>query len=60
MADNAINGSAATGQAKLNGLNEQDSKNGAVVHSFDPNATPQEKAAAAAKGQFLIKSQPNK
>lgn len=51
IADSAMNGAAAIDKAKLNGLNEEDSKNGAVVHTFDPNSTPQEKAAAAAKGQ---------
>ena len=37
-------------QAKVNGIVEHDAAKGRVpVHTFDPDASPQEKAAAAAK-----------
>ena len=37
-------------QAKVNGIVEQDNAKGRVpVHNFDPDASPQEKAAAAGK-----------
>ena len=40
----------ANAQAKVNGIVEQDAAKGRVpVHTFDPDASPQEKAAAAGK-----------
>ena len=52
MATQAANDVAAQkAQAQVNGILKQDEdKNRVAVHSFDPNATPQEKAAAAGKG----------
>ncbi|KAI0374503.1 tricalbin [Pilatotrama ljubarskyi] len=42
-------------QAKVNGIVEQDAAKGSVpVHTFDPNASPQEKAAAAGKGKSKL------
>ena len=39
-------------QAKVSGIIEQDAAKGSVpVHTFHPDATPQEKAAAAGKGE---------
>lgn len=43
-------------QAQLNGIKHQDEAKGAVVHSFDPDATPQQKAAAAGKGRDQLQS----
>lgn len=43
-------------QAELNGILHQDAaKNRVAVHSFDPNATPEQKAAAAGKGREKLK-----
>jgi hypothetical protein len=44
-------------QVQLNGLVQADAeKNRVAVHSFDPNASPAEKAAAAGKGRDAVKS----
>lgn len=41
---------AAADQATVNGIVEKDAAKGRVpVHTFDPDASPQEKAAAAGK-----------
>jgi hypothetical protein len=48
---------APDAQAQLNGLVQADAKNQRVpVHTFDPDASPQEKAAAAGKGRDVLKS----
>lgn len=39
----------------VNGLANDQAK-GAVVHTFSPNATPEEKAAAAGKGAQQLKT----
>jgi hypothetical protein len=47
----------AQAQAELNGIIQADTdKNRVAVHTFDPNSTPQEKAAAAGKGREAVKS----
>jgi hypothetical protein len=43
-------------QAEVNGIKHDDEAKGAVVHSFDPNMSPQEKAAAAGAGRGELKS----
>ena len=44
-------------QAKLNGIVSQDASKGRVaVHTFDPDATPQEKAAAAGRAKENLKN----
>jgi hypothetical protein len=46
-----------SGEAQLNGIIQQDKqKESVAVHSFDPNATPEQKAAAAGKGRNQIES----
>ncbi|KAL0950758.1 hypothetical protein HGRIS_007526 [Hohenbuehelia grisea] len=47
-------------QAELNGILEQDAAKGRVaVHTFNPDASPQEKAAAAGKSRDQLKSVKN-
>ncbi|KAB5592905.1 hypothetical protein CTheo_3616 [Ceratobasidium theobromae] len=46
----------AQAQAELNGIKHEDEAKGAVVHSFDPNMSPEEKAAIASKGRDTLKS----
>ena len=46
----------AQAQAEVNGIVHEDEEKGAVVHSFDPNMSPQEKAAAAGAGRGELKS----
>ncbi|KAF8577858.1 tricalbin [Ramaria rubella] len=41
---------------ELNGIAQADANKGATVHTFDPNSTPQDKAAAAGKAQYQLKS----
>jgi hypothetical protein len=44
-------------QAQVNDILDQDAAKGRVaVHSFNPDASPQEKAAAAGKGRDKLKS----
>ena len=44
-------------QRQLNGLIQDDrQKNTVAVHAFDPDASPEEKAAAAGKGRDQLKS----
>ena len=51
-----LNGDSA-GQPQLNGLIQQDrEKQRVAVHSFDPDATPEQKAAAAGKGRSQLES----
>lgn len=51
-----VDGAPPVAQAELNGLLQADAANGRVpVHTFDPNSTPQEKAAAAGKGREQLK-----
>jgi len=40
--------------AQLSGIARQDEAKGAAVHSFDPDASPQEKAAAAGKARSQL------
>ncbi|KAG8709183.1 hypothetical protein FRC08_018492 [Ceratobasidium sp. 394] len=42
--------------AELNGIQKQDAAKGAVVHTFDPNMSPAEKAAAAGKARTELQS----
>ncbi|KAG9128333.1 hypothetical protein FRC07_000841 [Ceratobasidium sp. 392] len=42
--------------AELNGIQTEDAAKGAVVHSFDPNMSPEEKAAAAGKARSGLQS----
>lgn len=42
--------------AQLNGIQKEDAAKGAVVHSFNPNMSPEEKAAAAGKGRSELES----
>lgn len=49
------NGPSATTQA--NDILREDAKNGnTTVHTFDPDATPEQKAASAGKGRDQLKS----
>jgi hypothetical protein len=41
--------------AHLAGIMHEDQSKGAAVHTFDPNASPAEKAAAAGKARDQIK-----
>lgn len=51
----ALDGAPPDAQAQLNGLLQADaSKGGVAVHTFDPNSSPQEKAAAAGKGREQV------
>jgi hypothetical protein len=50
---NGINGSA---QDSINELLQADAKGHAPVHTFDPDASPSEKAAAAGKARDQLKS----
>lgn len=47
---------AVAAASELNGIVQADASKGAVVHTFDPNASPQAKAAKAAKGIEQLKS----
>jgi hypothetical protein len=48
---------APDAQAQLNGLVQADaSKQRVPIHTFDPNASSQEKAAAAGKGRDVLDS----
>ncbi|KAH7918365.1 tricalbin, partial [Leucogyrophana mollusca] len=42
--------------AQVHGMLNHDASKGAAVHSFDPEASPQQKAAAAGKGRDQLKS----
>ena len=43
-------------EAQVNGIVQEDAaKNRVPVHTFDPNAPPEEKAAAAGKGKDKLK-----
>ncbi|KAG9088467.1 hypothetical protein FS749_002138 [Ceratobasidium sp. UAMH 11750] len=42
--------------AELNGIQKQDAAKGAIVHTFDPNMSPAEKAAAAGKARTELQS----
>jgi hypothetical protein len=50
MASNSANPGAV-----LDGIQENDTSKGAAVHNFDPNATPEQKAAKAGKAQDQLK-----
>ena len=55
------NGVSMDQQAQLNGIVQQDAAKGRVaVHTFNPDATPQEKAAAAGKSRDQVKSNTNR
>lgn len=52
----ATNGGAINGKAELGHILQQDADQGRVaVHSFDPNASPSEKGAAAGKARDALK-----
>ncbi|TFY64762.1 hypothetical protein EVG20_g5845 [Dentipellis fragilis] len=51
------NGTASHAQAEVATILQQDAaKSNAPVHTFDPDSTPQEKAASAGKGRDQLKS----
>lgn len=53
----AVPSNAADAQQQVNGIVKQDQdKNRVAVHTFDPDATPEQKAAAAGKGASQLKS----
>lgn len=54
----AANGGIATDpQQQINGIIANDAnKQSVAVHTFDPDATPEQKAASAGKGSSQIKS----
>lgn len=53
----ATNGAAPTDPAQLDTILKQGAeRKGVPVHSFDPDAPPQEKAAAARKGRDQLDS----
>lgn len=53
----ALGGAPATNAQQLNGLIAKDAeKQSVAVHSFNPDASPAEKAAAAGKGRSQLKS----
>ena len=53
----ANGGISASPQQQLNGLLAKDAdKQRVAVHTFDPDATPEQKAAAAGKGRDQLKS----
>jgi hypothetical protein len=57
MSAYAPNGVAPDAQARVNGALLGDAgKPGIAIHSFDPDASPQEKAALASKGRDALKS----
>ena len=57
MAAQAQDGIPPNAQAQLNGIVANDAAENVVpVHTFNPESTPQEKAAAAAKGMDKLKS----
>jgi hypothetical protein len=43
-------------QEAVTGLVKKDEAKGMAVHTFDPNASPAEKAAVAGKGRDQVKS----
>lgn len=45
-----------TGPEVIHGLLKKDEAKGAAVHSFDPDASPAEKAAVAGKARDQVKS----
>ena len=48
---------AHNGEPQLNGLIQEDKqKQSVAVHTFDPDATPEQKAAAAGKGRSQIEA----
>ncbi|KAH8120625.1 tricalbin [Phellopilus nigrolimitatus] len=56
----ATNGGATNGQAGLDGIVEHDQeKQSVAVHTFDPDASPAQKGAAAGKGREQISSGKN-
>lgn len=57
MATLAQGGMPPNAQAQLNGIVAKDAeKNVVPVHTFNPDATPQQKAASAAQGMDKLKS----
>ncbi|KDQ54885.1 hypothetical protein JAAARDRAFT_37997 [Jaapia argillacea MUCL 33604] len=56
MASNGLAPPSQEAQAQVNGIVQRDAAQGSVpVHTFDPNSTPQEKAAAAGKARDQLK-----
>ena len=49
-------GRERSGQEAVAGLVKKDEAKGMAVHSFDPNASPAEKGAAAGKARDQLKS----
>ena len=43
-------------QIQLNGIVAEDEAKGAVVHTFEPDATPEQKGAVAAQGEEKLKA----
>jgi len=56
MATDTSNGSQQNANAELHNILEHDASKGAAVHIFDPDASPQQKAAAAGKQSGQLKS----
>ena len=53
---NATHSPAMSIAKQLNGITETDANKGATVHTFDPDASPQAKAAAAGQGKDQLES----
>lgn len=56
MASNNGGAQEPTGQEVVSGMLKRDEAKGAAVHSFDPDASPAEKAAAAGKARDQLTS----
>jgi hypothetical protein len=60
MATNPSNGSGQhpdeSADAQLHDIMNHDASKGAIVHSFDPDASPQQKAATAGNQRHQLKS----
>ncbi|OJA07635.1 hypothetical protein AZE42_01107 [Rhizopogon vesiculosus] len=52
----ATNGNVQLADAQLHNIMNHDASEGATVHSFDPDASPQQKAATAGKQRDQLKS----
>ncbi|KAG2155499.1 C2 domain-containing protein [Suillus clintonianus] len=53
---NGVQQSQETAQTQLHDIMSNDASKGAIVHSFDPDASPQQKAAAAGMQRDQLKS----
>jgi hypothetical protein len=55
MATNGLAVDDGDAKAQVNRIMKQDRDKGVAVYSFDPDASPSEKGAAAGKGHDLLK-----